>query len=188
MQYGCSLLSAGAILTAASALPAKPELQKFFDQLAAVKELSTLDSAQFLQLGNNACFPQERKSSLLVRQCYLELSQILLKYLEAKGHTFIITGNPGIHFSNTKTECWSHFAALLFAVKSTSDDCSCLHSNAGIGKSLFLYYLMWLLVQLGRTFVWDRWDATSVVLLSPTRVCQGPLLAFTAELDDSQTW
>ena len=56
-------------------------------------------SAQLLQLGNGACFPGEFKSSLLVRQCYVELSQMLHDYFAAGGRSFIITGNEGLmHF------------------------------------------------------------------------------------------
>ena len=94
-----SLPSAGASLTARGALPAGPGLQNFWDQLAAVEQLSTAGPARLLHLGNNAHFPLEGsdvRGRLLVRQCYAELSQILQDYLAAQGRSFIITGNSGM--------------------------------------------------------------------------------------------
>ena len=54
-----SLPSAGASLTARGALHAGPGLQNFWDQLAAVEQLSTAGTARLLHLGNNAHFPLE---------------------------------------------------------------------------------------------------------------------------------
>ena len=61
-------------------------------------------------------------------------------------------------------------------------------SGAGIGKSLFLYFMMWQLAHSGKTIVWDRLNAISVVRFTSAGVSQGPLLAFNADLDDPQTW
>ena len=78
---------------------ADAELQRFWYQLDAVQQLSWVDSAQLLYLGNNlACFPLEGRAvrgTLLVRQCYVGLSQILRHHIAAGGLTFIITGTSG---------------------------------------------------------------------------------------------
>ncbi|CAL5221779.1 g4032 [Coccomyxa viridis] len=58
----------------------------------------------------------------------------------------------------------------------------------GIGKGLFLCYLMWELARLKRTFIYEKRDAETLVLFTPTGVFEGPLTAFRAELDDAQTW
>ena len=79
-------------------MPAKPWLQNFWYQLAAVEQLSKVDSAQIMQLGNNACFPQEGNAvqgRLLVRRCYIDLVHQLEHHFSCSGHTFIVTGNPG---------------------------------------------------------------------------------------------
>ena len=57
----------------------------------------------------------------------------------------------------------------------------------GIGKSLFLYYFMWLLARAGATVVYDRRD-TMPVHYSSSRVCQGPLDSFQSMLENSDTW
>ena len=75
-----------------------PELQNFWCQPAAVEQLSEVESGQLLELGNSACFPLEGsavRGRLLVRQCFMELGQILRDYSMDGVHTFIITGSPG---------------------------------------------------------------------------------------------
>ena len=70
-----------------AALGAETELHRFWCQLAAVWQLS-----------KDAYFPLEGddvQGRLLVRQCYVDFSQILQVYMAAGGHTFIITGTPG---------------------------------------------------------------------------------------------
>ena len=59
--------------------------------------------------------------------------------------------------------------------------------SAGIGKSLFLYYIMWTLARQHKTVVWDRLDV-GPVLFSGQGVMTGPLEAFSKELDDPDTW
>ena len=79
-------------------MPAKPWLQNFWYQLAAVEQPSKVNSAQILQLGNNACFPQEGhavQGRLLVRRCYIDLAQQSEYHFSCSGHTFIVTGSPG---------------------------------------------------------------------------------------------
>ena len=60
--------------------------------------------------------------------------------------------------------------------------------HAGIGKSLFLYYLLWQLACARKTVVWDGPNRLGVVMFSPAGVFQGPLEAFRAELADPKTW
>ena len=78
----------------------------------------------------------------------MELSQILHDYFAAGGHSFIITGNPGSSLQGH----WSHFSGLSFVIQSTSDQLHRLHSGAGMGKSLFHYFLTWQLARSGETF------------------------------------
>ena len=58
---------------------------------------------------------------------------------------------------------------------------------AGIGKSLFLYYLMWKLAREGKKVVWDRLHSTPVMFSKPG-VFEGPLEAFYGDLKDPETW
>ena len=60
--------------------------------------------------------------------------------------------------------------------------------GVGIGKTHFLYFLMWQLARSGRTVVWDKQDAELAFMLSPLGVFQGPLRAFDAALNDEDTW
>ena len=89
---------AGVGLALAAALPAGRELQNFWCQLAAVEQLNQANSAQFLQLGNNACFPldeDEVRGRLIVRRCYDDLAQLLEHHFSCSGRSFIVTGNAG---------------------------------------------------------------------------------------------
>ena len=58
--------------------------------------------------------------------------------------------------------------------------------HAGIGKSLFLYFLMWHLARSGKTIVWDRRDLLPL-MFSSQGVLEGPLEAFQSQLKDSET-
>ena len=92
--------SAGTSPSMASAQPAEQELQLLWSQLSAVKQLSVVGSAKFLYLGCGACFPQEGiavQGRLFIRQCYLELAELLEQHLTNGGRSFIIRGNPGNH-------------------------------------------------------------------------------------------
>ena len=62
------------------------------------------------------------------------------------------------------------------------------HCGTGIGKSLFLYFLMWQLARSGRTIVWDRLLALSVLMFSPEGVLAGDRKDFKQQLADPQTW
>ena len=59
--------------------------------------------------------------------------------------------------------------------------------HAGIGKSLFLYFLMWRSARSGRTVIWDRQYVTPV-MFSSQGVFKGPLEAFERQLQDPETW
>lgn len=90
--------SAGTSPSGAIARPAEQELQLFWSQLSAVKQLSVVESAKFLQLGSGACFPREGNAvqgKLFIRQCYLELAELLEQHLANGGRSFIIRGTPG---------------------------------------------------------------------------------------------
>ena len=105
IQWLCSA-SAGTSPTVASAQPADQKLQLFWSQLSAVKQLSVVDSATFLHIGSEACFPQEGnavQSRLFIRQCYFDLAELLEEHLANGGRSFIITGNPGDY---TDTQIW----------------------------------------------------------------------------------
>ena len=58
---------------------------------------------------------------------------------------------------------------------------------AGIGKSLFIYYLMWKLALSGKTVIWDR-RGILPVMFSSHGVHKGPLEAFESKLQDPETW
>ena len=58
---------------------------------------------------------------------------------------------------------------------------------AGIGKSLFIYYLMWKLALSGKTIIWDR-RGIMPVMFSSQGVFKGPLEAFESNLQDPETW
>eukprot|EP00611_Tribonema_gayanum_P012255 TRINITY_DN2288_c0_g1_i1.p1 TRINITY_DN2288_c0_g1~~TRINITY_DN2288_c0_g1_i1.p1 ORF type:complete len:403 (-),score=56.14 TRINITY_DN2288_c0_g1_i1:405-1613(-) len=57
----------------------------------------------------------------------------------------------------------------------------------GIGKSLFLYYVMWHLARAGATVVYDRRDMATV-LYTPQGVFTGSFEDFDQALDDAATW
>ena len=60
---------------------------------------------------------------------------------------------------------------------------------AGIGKSLFSFYVMWLLAKQAQTVVWERRHAAYArVLLSPQGVFSGNVDSFNDELQKSLTW
>ena len=62
------------------------------------------------------------------------------------------------------------------------------HCNPGIGKSLFMYYLMWRLALSGKTIVWDRLFAMPV-MFSRWGVFEGPIEAFyLSQPEDAETW
>ena len=82
----------------AAARPANAALQTFWQELAAIRELSLFGTHAFLVLGAAACFPLEGDSvqrRLFIRQCYRELMDILDAHFASGGRSFIITGNPG---------------------------------------------------------------------------------------------
>ena len=58
---------------------------------------------------------------------------------------------------------------------------------AGIGKSLFIYYLMWKLALSGKAVIWDR-RGIMPVMFSSQGVFEGPLEAFQSKLKDPDTW
>ena len=62
------------------------------------------------------------------------------------------------------------------------------HCASGIGKGVFLSFLMWQLASSKTTIVWESRDAGAVVKLSPLGVWEGPLAAFREDLDDPMTW
>ena len=75
-------------------------MQLFWSQLCAVKQLSEVGSAKLLQLGSGACFPLEGsdiRGRLYVRQCYVDLAELLEQHLAQGGRSLIITGTPGDH-------------------------------------------------------------------------------------------
>ena len=57
---------------------------------------------------------------------------------------------------------------------------------AGIGKSLFIYYLMWKLALSGKTIIWDR-RGIMPVMFSSQGLFEGPLEAFQSKLRDPDT-
>lgn len=95
--------SAGPQQTVATAAQrADAELQTFWHDLAATRELSPFGAHLFLELSPAACFPLEGSAvqrRLFIRQCYLELMQILDDHFARGGRSFIITGNPGMEES-----------------------------------------------------------------------------------------
>lgn len=64
---------------------------------------------------------------------------------------------------------------------------SCL---AGIGKSLFIFYFMWRLAQVGgQTIVWERRSAeVDRYLISPAGVFGGSMGDFSDVLANKDTW
>lgn len=153
LTYG-SAPCVGAGLTAAAALPADPGLQNFWHQLAAVEHLSAGDSAELLQLGNNACFPLEGNAvqgRLLVRRCYDELSQILQTYIAAGGHTFIITGNPGDSFIMVFREISYMLMCAVITVHSKM-----IHREASAGDLQELTLRICMLTKLSSTLIDEK--------------------------------
>lgn len=76
-------------------------MQKLWDQLQAVQQLTKIGNAHFLELGSVAQISDEVPSRLLVRECYVGLSNKLHDYLMGPGHIFIVVGSPG-NFSLNK--------------------------------------------------------------------------------------
>ena len=60
--------------------------------------------------------------------------------------------------------------------------------GVGMGKTHFLYFLMWQLARSGKTVVWDKQNAELAVMFGPLGIFQGPLQAFRANLDNPDTW
>jgi hypothetical protein len=58
---------------------------------------------------------------------------------------------------------------------------------AGIGKSVFLYFLLWHLARNRATVVYDRRDRDPV-LFSPDGVFEGALELFRGHLQHYNTW
>lgn len=58
---------------------------------------------------------------------------------------------------------------------------------AGIGKSLFAYFLMWRLAQSSQTVVWDRRGRTPIMFCLDGAF-EGSLTTFTDALRDPETW
>ncbi len=87
-------------------------MQKLWDQLQAVQQLTKTGIAHFLDLGSDAQFSDRvPHGRLLVRECYVGLSKELHDYLMGPGHIFIVVGSPG-KFSPNKAlgSCLSTYA------------------------------------------------------------------------------
>ena len=91
-------------------MPAGSKLHGFWCQLAAVKELSKVDSGQLLEIGDNAYSPLDvdaGQGRLIVRRCYNDLAQQLEHHFSRYGRSFIIAGNAGKGYGSggMHTEC-----------------------------------------------------------------------------------
>ena len=61
--------------------------------------------------------------------------------------------------------------------------------TAGIGKSLFAFFLMSHLAQQKKTLVWEKRNAEYArVLFTPSGAFGGSMACFSKELDDPETW
>jgi hypothetical protein len=156
----------------------------FWDQLALITELSNVDGSDFLELGAGACFPLEGSNvanKLLVRQSYKDLHALMLQHFERQGRSFIITGKPGDVIACYRTCTGGCMRQLITTLHIFVPWC------AGIGKSLFLYYLLWHLARNKATVVYDRRDRMPVMFTADS-VYKGALELFEDNLQQPNTW
>lgn len=88
------------LLHSAGIAEAQPDkkLQLFWEALATAVTEKLPDGSTILTLQSSA-FPGEGgMKKLLVRDCYVDLADMVLKHFEGGGHVFVLNGNPGEGF------------------------------------------------------------------------------------------
>ena len=76
------------------------KLRQFWEALKAAEIKTLPDGTKLLTLSKSA-FPGEKGKNvrqILVRQCYEELAEMMIKHFQEDGHVFILNGNPGKTF------------------------------------------------------------------------------------------
>ncbi|EFJ44681.1 hypothetical protein VOLCADRAFT_94986 [Volvox carteri f. nagariensis] len=195
---------------------ASPSVERFWKQLPSATLAMSAEGMEVLQLAPGTEFPRPHNfTALLLRPCYRALSEEIFAAVSGPdGYTrrVLIRGTPGklsglsvgvTLFQGTgdgeagdMSWLWKRQAPCLgyFDVEVSVSGLRLqeeYHSllNAGIGKSMFLYYLLYELACQGKTVVWQGNSMASVLLYTPNGVFQSDsTFAFSAELHDPSTW